>query len=71
VSRLSGWEYERRLEDHLNELDVPFCTEEALRLEGWAKTPDVRLLVPFGTVFADHPLSLHTAYCGSTDADGV
>jgi hypothetical protein len=42
-----GKEYERILEQCLLDHDLPFVTEDTLRLQGFARTPDVRLLVPF------------------------
>ena len=42
----AGREYEILLERRLEELRVPFVTEDALRAEGHSKTPDVKLTLP-------------------------
>jgi len=41
-----GKEYEDVLEDHLKELGIAYQAEDALRAQGQAKTPDVKLEVP-------------------------
>ena len=46
AKRLSGLEYEELLGQKLRALEVPFLTEEQLRVRGEAKTPDVLLPVP-------------------------
>lgn len=43
-----GIEYEAMLEKCLNELDVPFESEQALRERGTSRTPDVLLSCPMG-----------------------
>lgn len=42
----AGREYEDLLEHSLTKLGVPFVTEQALRAEGHAKTPDIKLELP-------------------------
>ena len=42
----AGREYEDLLENRLRELQIPFVTEQTLRLEGHAKTPDIKLELP-------------------------
>jgi hypothetical protein len=42
-----GKEYEYVLEQSLLNANLPFVTEDTLRSQGFARTPDVRLLVPF------------------------
>jgi CDAN1-interacting nuclease 1 len=42
----AGAKYEQKLESALSALGVPFSTEAALRADGFARTPDVRLEVP-------------------------
>jgi hypothetical protein len=46
VRRIAGLEYEELLAQKLRALDVPFMTEDELRLRGDAKTPDALLPVP-------------------------
>lgn len=47
TSRLTaGREYEDVLEEKLSSLDIPFVTEDALRAEGHARTPDIKLELP-------------------------
>jgi len=41
-----GQAYERRLNECLAEAKIPFSGEDQLRAEGYARTPDARLLVP-------------------------
>ena len=43
-----GIEYEVRLEERLRGMDIPFESEEMLRVKGTAKTPDVLLSYPLG-----------------------
>jgi hypothetical protein len=50
VSRLTGLEHENLLQQKLLELEVPFMSEEDLRNVGYPKTPDVKLLLPFGII---------------------
>ena len=45
--RVVGREYEYILEQSLLGAGLPFATEDTLRSQGFSKTPDVRLLVPF------------------------
>ena len=42
----AGREYEELLEEKLSRLGIPFVTEGALRAEGHAKTPDIKLELP-------------------------
>ena len=42
----AGREYEDLLEEKLTRLGIPFVTEDALRAEGHAKTPDIKLELP-------------------------
>ena len=42
----AGREYEDLLENSLRKLGIPFVTEQALRAEGHAKTPDIKLELP-------------------------
>ena len=42
----AGKEYELLLEEKLAALGIPFVTEDALRAEGHAKTPDIKLELP-------------------------
>eukprot|EP00963_Diacronema_lutheri_P006698 scaffold587_cov339-Pavlova_lutheri.AAC.22 len=46
VQRVMGLEYESLLCEKLISLDIPFYPEDALRAEGLAKTPDVKLELP-------------------------
>ncbi len=46
--RATGLEYENLLHQKMKELDIPFMTEEDLRIIGYPKTPDVKLSIPFG-----------------------
>lgn len=46
VQRVMGLEYESLLCEKLVSLDIPFYPEDALRAEGLAKTPDVKLELP-------------------------
>jgi len=41
-----GEEHEQRLKDLLARLDIPFCDENVLRVQGYDKTPDIKLEVP-------------------------
>jgi len=41
-----GEEHEQRLKDLLDRLDIPFCDENVLRVQGYDKTPDIKLEVP-------------------------
>eukprot|EP00658_Telonema_sp_P-2_P072595 TRINITY_DN6170_c0_g1_i1.p1 TRINITY_DN6170_c0_g1~~TRINITY_DN6170_c0_g1_i1.p1 ORF type:complete len:261 (+),score=80.99 TRINITY_DN6170_c0_g1_i1:24-806(+) len=41
-----GREYEYILQEKLNASNIPYITEEQLRREGYAKTPDVKLEIP-------------------------
>ena len=43
-----GIEYELLLEQTLTSMDIPFETEEELRIRGTAKTPDILLSCPVG-----------------------
>jgi len=43
-----GMEYEIRLQIRLREMDIPFETENELRIKGTAKTPDILLSIPLG-----------------------
>lgn len=43
-----GMEYEIRLQTRLKEMDIPFETENELRIKGTAKTPDILLSMPLG-----------------------
>ncbi|KAJ1450294.1 hypothetical protein M885DRAFT_571438 [Pelagophyceae sp. CCMP2097] len=59
ASRLRiGIEYELLLQDHLERRAIPFEHEDDLRLRGFAKTPDVLLVIPLGVTIsrADLPL---------------
>jgi hypothetical protein len=42
----AGREYEDLLENRLRELGIPFVTESTMRMEGHAKTPDIKLDLP-------------------------
>lgn len=42
-----GQEYEFKLKQHLQKLHIPFVAEEQLRIQGYDKTPDVKLEIPF------------------------
>jgi hypothetical protein len=46
LRHIAGREYEDLLETRLEKLGIPFVTEQALRAEGHAKTPDIKLEVP-------------------------
>lgn len=48
IRRVTGIEYEAYLCRQLQELGIPFQTENALRAAGFSKTPDVKLEVPIG-----------------------
>jgi hypothetical protein len=43
-----GMEYEIRLQKRLRDMDIPFETEDELRIKGTAKTPDILLSIPLG-----------------------
>eukprot|EP00026_Physarum_polycephalum_P003122 Phypoly_transcript_03131.p1 GENE.Phypoly_transcript_03131~~Phypoly_transcript_03131.p1 ORF type:complete len:271 (-),score=29.55 Phypoly_transcript_03131:1556-2368(-) len=47
IRRLTGLEHENLLQQKLQEIDMPFMSEEDLRNVGYPKTPDVKLLLPF------------------------
>ncbi|XP_063991580.1 CDAN1-interacting nuclease 1 [Diachasmimorpha longicaudata] len=41
-----GFEYEVKLENYLQERNIPYLTEENLKVQGYDKTPDIKLEVP-------------------------
>eukprot|EP00092_Neocalanus_flemingeri_P050093 GFUD01057780.1.p1 GENE.GFUD01057780.1~~GFUD01057780.1.p1 ORF type:complete len:317 (+),score=114.74 GFUD01057780.1:75-1025(+) len=41
-----GEEHEQKLKDCLTKLDIPFSDENVLRVQGYDKTPDIKLEVP-------------------------
>ncbi|KYR00623.1 hypothetical protein DLAC_02647 [Tieghemostelium lacteum] len=43
----TGIEYELLLQDRLFNLNIPFFTENELRKDGYHKTPDIKLQIPF------------------------
>mmetsp|Transcript_3869 Transcript_3869/g.5399 ORF Transcript_3869/g.5399 Transcript_3869/m.5399 type:complete len:300 (-) Transcript_3869:3516-4415(-) len=51
-----GIEYEKRLNQYLDRLAVPFEDEDDLRKRGLAKTPDVLLSIPLGYLFNDNTI---------------
>jgi len=57
IRQLIGSEYEVQLQLQLRALGVPFVTEERLRTEGVAKTPDIRLLTPIYIDGIDHEIN--------------
>lgn len=50
VRRCAGEEYEYILQHMLINRGIPFESEDALRAQGFSKTPDVKLAVPVGVV---------------------
>lgn len=51
IRRTLGLEYEYALQQMLLTAGIAFETEDALRLAGWSKTPDVKLSLPVSVQF--------------------
>lgn len=58
INRDTGEKYEKTLYDVLQSINVPFMNENDMRASGYPKTPDVKLLIPFGALY--HKLYLFT-----------
>ena len=59
IIRMTGLEHENLLQQKLLDLNMPFMSEEDLRNVGYPKTPDVKLLLPFGIPSHSHTHPFH------------
>lgn len=60
----AGEEYERLLNTHLQKAGLPFWSEQDLRVQGFVKTPDVKLQVTSSLCTADAALCALSSMAG-------